>query len=53
MPDASSAINPNSMSIIVTIGSLVWAYPPFFLGTTAAAMGHGDDTFTPTACRCC
>ncbi|MCP4274117.1 MAG: peroxiredoxin family protein [Gammaproteobacteria bacterium] len=28
-----------SMSIIVTKGSLDWAYPPFILGTTAAAMG--------------
>ena len=40
MSDASTAINPNSMSIIVTKGSLDWAYPPFILGTTAAAMGH-------------
>ena len=28
------------MSIIVTKGSLDWAYPPFILSTTAAAMGH-------------
>jgi len=28
-----------SMSIIVTKGSLDWAYPPFILSTTAAAMG--------------
>jgi peroxiredoxin family protein len=27
------------MSIIVTKGSLDWAYPPFIIGTTAAAMG--------------
>jgi peroxiredoxin family protein len=27
------------MSIIVTKGSLDWAYPPFILSTTAAAMG--------------
>ncbi|WP_298190351.1 DsrE/DsrF/DrsH-like family protein [Metallibacterium sp.] len=27
------------MSIIVTKGSLDWAYPPFILATTAAAMG--------------
>ena len=40
MSDASNAINPNSMTIIVTKGSLDWAYPPFILGTTAAAMGH-------------
>jgi len=32
-------INPNTMSIIVTKGSLDWAYPPFILSTTAAAMG--------------
>jgi peroxiredoxin family protein len=34
-----NSINPNSMTIIVTKGSLDWAYPPFILGTTAAAMG--------------
>ena len=34
-----AAIDPNTMSIIVTRGSLDWAYPPFILGTTAAAMG--------------
>ena len=28
-----------SMSIIVTKGTLDWAYPPFILATTAAAMG--------------
>jgi len=28
-----------TMSIIVTKGSLDWAYPPFILSTTAAAMG--------------
>jgi peroxiredoxin family protein len=33
------AINPNTMTIIVTKGSLDWAYPPFILSTTAAAMG--------------
>jgi peroxiredoxin family protein len=30
--------NAKSMSIIVTKGSLDWAYPPFILATTAAAM---------------
>jgi peroxiredoxin family protein len=39
MSDASNTVNPNSMSIIVTKGSLDWAYPPFILSTTAAAMG--------------
>ena len=32
------ADNGKSMSIIVTKGSLDWAYPPFILATTAAAM---------------
>jgi peroxiredoxin family protein len=31
--------NRKSMSLIVTKGSLDWAYPPFILATTAAAMG--------------
>ena len=31
--------NTKRMSIIVTKGSLDWAYPPFILATTAAAMG--------------
>ena len=31
--------NAKSMTIIVTKGTLDWAYPPFILGTTAAAMG--------------
>ncbi|MBU6207468.1 MAG: DsrE/DsrF/DrsH-like family protein [Alphaproteobacteria bacterium] len=35
----ANSVNANSMSIIVTKGTLDWAYPPFILGTTAAAMG--------------
>jgi peroxiredoxin family protein len=31
--------NAKTMTIIVTKGSLDWAYPPLILGTTAAAMG--------------
>ncbi len=31
--------NQKSLSMIVTKGSLDWAYPPFILATTAAAMG--------------
>jgi peroxiredoxin family protein len=31
--------NEKSMSMIVTKGSLDWAYPPFILSTTAASMG--------------
>jgi peroxiredoxin family protein len=38
-PQADTAIDPQTMSIIVTKGSLDWAYPPFILSTTAAAMG--------------
>ncbi|WP_235857876.1 sulfur carrier protein DsrE2 [Marimonas lutisalis] len=38
MLDTSDMDNAKSMSIIVTKGSLDWAYPPFILGTTAAAM---------------
>lgn len=37
MPDTTLE-NTKSMSIIVTKGTLDWAYPPFILGTTAAAM---------------
>ena len=36
MPSQSNA---TSMSMIVTKGTLDWAYPPFILATTAAAMG--------------
>jgi peroxiredoxin family protein len=36
---AQAASNQKSMSLIVTKGSLDWAYPPFVLATTAAAMG--------------
>lgn len=35
----SSQANATSMSLIVTKGTLDWAYPPFILATTAAAMG--------------
>jgi len=38
-PQTNPGIDPNTMSIIVTKGSLDWAYPPFILATTAAAMG--------------
>ena len=33
------------MSIIVTKGTLDWAYPPFILATTAAAMGLNVSMF--------
>lgn len=35
----SEESNAKSMSIIVTKGTLDWAYPPFILATTASAMG--------------
>ncbi len=38
MLDTGELDNAKSMSIIVTKGSLDWAYPPFILATTAAAM---------------
>ncbi len=34
----TSGENAKSMSIIVTKGTLDWAYPPFILATTAAAL---------------
>jgi peroxiredoxin family protein len=34
-----SADGNKTMTIIITKGTLDWAYPPFILGTTAAAMG--------------
>jgi len=39
IPAQKPGVDPNTMSIIVTKGSLDWAYPPFILATTAAAMG--------------
>lgn len=38
MLDTADLENSKSMSIIITKGSLDWAYPPFILATTAAAM---------------
>lgn len=38
MLDNAKLDNAKSMSIIVTKGSLDWAYPPFILASTAAAM---------------
>ncbi|MDP6343049.1 MAG: DsrE/DsrF/DrsH-like family protein [Alphaproteobacteria bacterium] len=37
--------NAKSLSMIVTKGSLDWAYPPFILATTAAAMGLNVSMF--------
>ena len=38
MTETDSGTNAKSMTIIVTKGTLDWAYPPFILATTAAAM---------------
>lgn len=40
-----SVDNAKSLSMIVTKGSLDWAYPPFILATTAAAMGLNVSMF--------
>jgi peroxiredoxin family protein len=37
--------NAKSLSLIVTKGTLDWAYPPFILATTAAAMGLNVSMF--------
>ena len=36
---SGESANAKTMTMIVTKGSLDWAYPPFILATTAAAMG--------------
>jgi len=38
LDNANDGSNSKSMSIIATKGTLDWAYPPFILGTTGAAM---------------
>jgi peroxiredoxin family protein len=41
----AGAANQKGMTIIVTKGTLDWAYPPFILATTAAAMGINTTMF--------
>jgi peroxiredoxin family protein len=41
----SAADNVKSMSMIVTKGTLDWAYPPFILATTAVSMGMNVSMF--------
>ena len=41
----STADNAKSMSMIVTKGTLDWAYPPFILATTAVSMGMNVSMF--------
>ena len=38
--------NTKSMSMIVTKGTLDWAYPPFILATTAAAWASTSRCFS-------
>jgi len=46
MSEAETSLdNAKSLSLIVTKGSLDWAYPPFILATTAAAMGLNVSMF--------
>jgi peroxiredoxin family protein len=46
MPKSNgSGSNAKNMAIIVTKGTLDWAYPPFILATTAAAMGVNVSMF--------
>lgn len=42
---AEGETKEKSMTIIVTKGTLDWAYPPFILATTAAAMGVNTTMF--------
>lgn len=44
LEDIEAAKEP-SMSIIATKGTLDWAYPPFILASTAAALGWKVDVF--------
>ncbi len=47
MSESNGAANQKRMTIIVTKGTLDWAYPPFILATAAAAMGvHTTMFFT-------
>ena len=41
----SDGSNNKKMSIIVTKGTLDWAYPPFILASTASALGYETEIF--------
>ena len=41
--------NAKSMSIVVTKGTLDWAYPPFILASTAAALGYAHQNIVSGA----
>ena len=36
---------PKKLAIIATKGTLDWAYPPFILASTAAALGYETQIF--------
>lgn len=42
---AQKASHPHAMTIIASKGTLDWAYPPFILATTAAALGWDVSIF--------
>jgi peroxiredoxin family protein len=45
MSGDNAIVKQKQMTIIVTKGTLDWAYPPFILATTAAAMNVGVSMF--------
>jgi peroxiredoxin family protein len=45
MSAVTEAPKPKKMTMIVTKGTLDWAYPPFILATTAASLGHEVSLF--------
>ena len=45
MTEGNGAANQKKMTIIVTKGTLDWAYPPFIIATAATAMGVDTTMF--------
>ena len=41
-------MSEKKLAIIATKGSLDWAYPPFILASTAAALGYEVQIFVPS-----
>ena len=52
MAELESSKQP-SMTIIATKGTLDMAYPPFILASTAAALGWGCPSFSPSTASAC
>jgi len=46
-------MSEKKLAIIATKGSLDWAYPPFILSSTAAALGYDVMIFFNEEERCC